>query len=59
MPSHSLSPEERHEIWDDGLHFTPAGYEKIGNMVADALLKIMDPSYPPSKEDIIVMKDGE
>jgi lysophospholipase L1-like esterase len=41
MPYHSLSASERREIWDDGLHFTPKGYEKIGNLVAERLIEIL------------------
>jgi lysophospholipase L1-like esterase len=42
MPYHSLSNEERHEIWDDGLHFTAAGYAKIGSLVAERLIEIIN-----------------
>jgi lysophospholipase L1-like esterase len=42
MPYHSLSDEDTNEIWDDGLHFTPAGYAKIGSLVAERLLEIIN-----------------
>lgn len=41
MPYHDMPLEERAEMWDDGLHFTPAGYERIGEMVAERLLEIL------------------
>jgi len=41
MPYHSLSAAEREEVWDDGLHFTPKGYERIGNAVAERLIEIL------------------
>jgi lysophospholipase L1-like esterase len=41
MPYHSLTPAENVELWDDGLHFTPKGYEKIGNILAKALVEIL------------------
>jgi lysophospholipase L1-like esterase len=41
MPYHSLTKEERQELWDDGLHFTAAGYAKIGSLVAERLIEIM------------------
>ena len=34
--------EERDSIWDDGLHFTELGYEKMGIMVAERLGEILD-----------------
>ena len=42
MPYHSLAKEERKELWDDGLHFTTAGYAKIGSLVAERLIEIME-----------------
>ena len=33
MPYHSMGEEERERIWDDGLHFTPEGYERVGRLV--------------------------
>jgi lysophospholipase L1-like esterase len=42
MPYHSLTKEERKELWDDGLHFTAAGYAKIGSLVAERLIEIMN-----------------
>ncbi|GMK57921.1 hypothetical protein CspeluHIS016_0407550 [Cutaneotrichosporon spelunceum] len=41
FPFHSLSPEERARWWDDDVHFTPAGYGRMGELVGDALVEIM------------------
>jgi lysophospholipase L1-like esterase len=41
MPYHDMEEEERDEIWDDGLHFTANGYERIGWWVGAAVLAIL------------------
>ncbi|KAE9382177.1 SGNH hydrolase [Stipitochalara longipes BDJ] len=50
MPYHSLSEEDRNELWDDGLHFTAAGYAKIGTLVAERLIEIIDSEEAEGKE---------
>jgi len=42
MPYHDMDEEEREEIWDDGLHFTQKGYERIGQWVGAAVLAILE-----------------
>lgn len=42
MPYHAMDVEERKKIWDDGLHFTEEGYERIGLMVGRRLLGILE-----------------
>lgn len=38
IPYHSISnDEERQRIWDDGLHLTPAGYDRMATLVFDAI----------------------
>ena len=37
-----MSEVERSEIWDDGLHFTPKGYERMGEFVAARLFEILE-----------------
>ncbi len=37
---------ERDKIWDDGLHFTPAGYERVGRLVAERLIEILGSDSP-------------
>ncbi|KAL5320392.1 hypothetical protein ACEPPN_011193 [Leptodophora sp. 'Broadleaf-Isolate-01'] len=41
VPYHSMSEGDRDEIWDDGLHFTPAGYERVGLLVAERLIELL------------------
>lgn len=41
MPYHSESKETREEIWDDGLHFTPYGYNVMGDYIAQCLVKLL------------------
>jgi len=36
-----MGDEERNEIWDDGLHLTPKGYERMGELVADRLIELI------------------
>lgn len=42
IPYHSMPESERKEIWDDGLHFTSKGYERMGVMVAERLVEILE-----------------
>lgn len=37
LPYHSLSSAERKEIWDDGLHLTPKGYDRLGELIYETL----------------------
>ncbi|CAG8977590.1 hypothetical protein HYALB_00008366 [Hymenoscyphus albidus] len=41
MPYHSLSDSEQERLWDDGLHFTEAGYEKMGILLGERILSIL------------------
>ena len=41
IPYHALPEAERNQIWDDGLHFTPMGYERVGTLVAERLVEIL------------------
>jgi lysophospholipase L1-like esterase len=42
IPYHSMDKQERKEIWDDGLHFTSKGYERMGELVAARLIELLD-----------------
>ena len=42
IPYHSMSKEERTEIWDDGLHLTEKGYERMGEVVGARLAEILN-----------------
>jgi len=36
-----LSKEERLKLWDDGVHFTQAGYQMMANIVFEGLKPIL------------------
>lgn len=38
-PSEDTDAQDR--IWDDGLHFTPVGYDLMGDVVADRLIELL------------------
>lgn len=38
---HGMSDEDRAEIWDDGLHFSIAGYGLMGELVTYRLVEIL------------------
>ncbi|KAI9053807.1 hypothetical protein LZ554_002755 [Drepanopeziza brunnea f. sp. 'monogermtubi'] len=42
IPYHAMDEDERKKIWDDGLHFTPEGYERVGELVAERLIGILN-----------------
>lgn len=42
IPYHSLDEDERKEIWDDGLHLTSKGYERLGKLAAERLIELME-----------------
>jgi len=37
LPQHSLSSNERKQIWDDGVHLTPQGYDRLGQLIYEKL----------------------
>ncbi|CAF1182852.1 unnamed protein product [Rotaria sordida] len=37
LPQHSLSNVERRQIWDDGIHLKPQGYDRLGQLIYDIL----------------------
>lgn len=41
IPYHTMVPEERIKIWDDGLHFKKAGYDLMGDVIADRMKAIL------------------
>jgi lysophospholipase L1-like esterase len=51
IPYHSMEETEREEIWDDGLHFTPKGYERMGGFVAERLIEIISELDNKAKGD--------
>ena len=46
IPFHSINNnEERRKIWDDGVHLTPAGYDRMGALVFDAMKTKLSSSH--------------
>ena len=41
IPYASMDKEMRKKVWDDGLHMKPAGYDMMGDAIADRLLEIL------------------
>jgi lysophospholipase L1-like esterase len=37
LPQHSLSSNEHKQIWDDGVHLTPQGYDRLGQLIYEKL----------------------
>jgi lysophospholipase L1-like esterase len=42
IPYHALNEQEKREIWDDGLHLTSKGYERLGQLVAERLIELLE-----------------
>jgi len=42
FPRYSLSNEERKKMWEEGLHMTHAGYEKMAEIIYEDLLAHVD-----------------
>ena len=36
-----MPEEERHDIWDDGTHFTPRGYDLMGTTIAARVVELV------------------
>ncbi|KAK3694125.1 SGNH hydrolase-type esterase domain-containing protein [Podospora appendiculata] len=41
VPFFAMSERDRARFWDDAIHFTPAGYDLIGNKVGIALVSLL------------------
>lgn len=41
FPFESLGEEQRFELWDDGVHLTVVGYERMGVIVTEALIPLV------------------
>lgn len=37
LPQHSLSQDEKKKIWDDEVHLTPQGYDRLGELIYETL----------------------
>jgi len=43
LPYHSLSSDERKQIWDDEIHLKPNGYDRLGQLIYDKLKDYLTP----------------
>ncbi|KAK0628401.1 SGNH hydrolase-type esterase domain-containing protein [Bombardia bombarda] len=41
VPFQSMSAQDKERYWDDGLHFTPDGYDLIGNKIGIMLVSVL------------------
>lgn len=41
VPNRNMSDKERKEYWDDGIHWTPKGYDLVGSRIAERLIEIL------------------
>lgn len=59
VPYRSMSEADREKYWDpDGVHFTEAGYDLIGEKVAEGLIKIMQLEEAQSTEISSIVTDA-
>ncbi|KAH6648404.1 SGNH hydrolase-type esterase domain-containing protein [Truncatella angustata] len=59
VPYRSMSEEDREKYWDpDGVHFTEAGYDLIGEKVAEGLTKIIRLEEAQSTEISSIVTDA-
>lgn len=42
FPRYSLTDEERKQLWEEGLHMKPAGYERMAEIIYQDLLEHVD-----------------
>ncbi|KAL8680839.1 MAG: hypothetical protein Q9186_003017 [Xanthomendoza sp. 1 TL-2023] len=50
IPYADMPKNMREKVWDDGLHFKPAGYDMLGDAVADRLLEILEAASPQQQK---------
>ena len=41
LPQRTLTPEDLEKYWDDGLHFTAAGYERMAEIIFDSIKPLL------------------
>lgn len=59
VPYHALSEADRKRYWSDHLHFTPDGYDLMGNKVGIALVSILAADLRPAKRRRMFKDDGK
>ena len=50
IPYKNMDEEKRDKIWDDGVHLTEAGYDLMGDVVADRLIDLLETKERPWNE---------
>lgn len=59
VPYHTMPKADREKYWDfDGVHFTEAGYDLIGEKVAEGLIKILQLEEAQSTEISSIVTDA-
>ncbi|KAK8131431.1 hypothetical protein PG984_007869 [Apiospora sp. TS-2023a] len=59
LPYDAMDPKERGRIWEyDGLHLRAAGYDRMGELVAEALLKIIQLEEAQNTEISSIVTDA-
>lgn len=51
MPYHSLDEHDKKSRWEDGLHFTPFGYDRMAMLVGERLVQIMKEVGPDAAKN--------
>ena len=51
LPYYSMDEESRQEIWDDGLHLTSKGYERMGELVSERLIELLEQEEAAEAEE--------
>lgn len=63
VPYHTMSPADQQKYWDDHVHFTPKGYDLIGNKVGMALVSVLVKQrvadLPPAKRRRVFKNDDK
>lgn len=61
IPYQTLDEASREKYWNDGVHLTEAGYDWMGNHIADAFLKIIsqDDAHGGWFEDTFTEEQGD
>ena len=63
VPYHAMSPADQQKYWDDHVHFTPKGYDLIGNKVGMALVSVLVKQrvadLPPAKRRRVFKNDDK
>ncbi|KAI1007332.1 hypothetical protein K3495_g889 [Podosphaera aphanis] len=56
VPHCNISEEERKLLWQDPIHFTERGYDRVGTLVAEQLAEIITATYNRKSNNLT--KDG-